>query len=103
MIIILRTIIIYKKRFPAPEWQNEVKNQWRSRQSGKAKCKHEVSVTQRVIHRLSTSLTHTQAAKAVICPINLRGYPAPHPIIVAHIFAPVKKNLQKITRLSSGF
>lgn len=103
MILILRTILIYKKRFPAPEWQNEVKNQWRSRQSGKVKCKHEVSVTQRVIHRLSTSLTHTQAGKAVMCPINLCGYPARHPSIVAHIFALVKKNMQKNTRLSSGF
>ena len=72
MILILRTILIYKKRFPAPEWQNEVKNQWRSRQSGKVKCKHEVSVTQRVIHRLSTSLTHTSRQSGHLSHKSLR-------------------------------
>ena len=98
MRIILITILIYKKRFPAPEWQNEVKNQWRLRQSGKVKCKHEVFVTQRVIHRLSTSLSHTQAAKAVKCPIHHCGYPAHHPSIVARFPALVKSFLQNKTR-----
>jgi len=77
MRIILITILIYKKRFPAPEWKNEVKKQWRLRQSAKAKWKSEVCLSHAA---LSTGYPQVSA----------RVSPALHPSIVARIFAFVK-------------
>ena len=89
MILILRTILIYKQRSPAPEWKSDEGHQCAQRRSGKAKWKSEVCLRH---SELSTGYPQ------VSC-----GYPAPHPIIVAHIFALVKKNLQKNNPTYVGF
>lgn len=80
MILILRTILIYKKRFPAPEWKSEVSKrsacapEWKSETSAKSICS--AARYPQVIHR------------------SLRGYPAPHPSIIAGFFALVKRKIK---------